>query len=84
MQDEKLRDRARMIAIELIQQDVDAGHTVESIQQTYHGHGGPSWSARVLPKGKIAVERIDGQEVRYNFSLRAIYAEAKSRQLRLL
>lgn len=78
-----IREQARIIAKELLQNDVNAGLSVDHIQSTYHAMGGPQYHAQVVAAGKIKVTKAGGVECLELFSLRKIYDECKSRQTTL-
>jgi hypothetical protein len=77
---------ARALALELIRDKVEWGYDVDKVQQSWHGIGGPDYSAEIVANQSYTVHvgRVDGVDCDFTFSLRKLYAECKKGQLSLL
>ena len=75
-----LKDAAYNLAIAHVQPDVDRGYSVESIQATWHGSGGPEYHVDIIPGYRVHVTKVNGRDCDYYFPLRKIYAECLKRQ----
>lgn len=75
---------AHTLAMKHIQTDVDRGYTVQAIQSSYHGAGGPDYHADVLSGYKVHITRVNGFDCDFMFDLRKLYAECKRGQVAML